>query len=195
MTATPDRQARLEEMLDRQDIFDCLQRISRGIDRFDREMFVSGYHPDAVVDAGALVGTPEQSYDSGAALHQEGQSSTLHNLMNHYCEIDGDTAHTETYFEYAGRNRDGSNWLAGGRYLDRVERRGGEWRVAFRMTIIEWSGSLAGNEVPLFAGVADVHANGAAQRGPQDPSYRRPLTNLRALRVPEDPRALSRPKD
>ena len=63
------------------------------------------------------------------------------------------------------------------------------------MTIIEWSGTVAGNEVPLFANVADVHANGTAQRGPGDPSYRRPLTNLRALRVPEDPRALSRPKD
>ena len=195
MAIAPEHLARLEAMLDRQDILDCLLRISRGIDRFDKALFLSGYHGDARIDAGALVGSPEQAYDSGAALHEAGQSATLHNLLNHTCEIAGDTAHCETYFEYSARNRDGSNWLAGGRYLDRLERRGGDWRVAFRMTIIEWSGTIAGNEVPLFEGVADLHGNGRSQRGPQDPSYRRPLTNLRAVSVPRDPEQLSRPKD
>ncbi len=195
MSMPPERLARFEQMLDRQDIFDCLQRISRGIDRFDREMFLSGYHPDAVIDAGALVGDPARVYESGAALHEEGQVSTLHNLMNHYCEIEGKTAHTETYFEYVGRNRDGSNWAAGGRYLDRLERRDGEWRVAFRMTIMEWSGTTPGNEVPLFEGVDDVYANGTPSRSREDPAYRRPLTNRRALRLPDDPRKLSRPRE
>jgi hypothetical protein len=192
MPASPER---IQTLIDRQDIFDCLQRISRGIDRFDRESFVSGYHPDAVVDAGALVGSPAQAYESGAALHEAGQSGTLHNLLNHTCDIDGDRAHAETYFEYAGRNRDGSNWLAGGRYLDRLERRSGDWRVAFRMTVMEWSGTIPGNAVPLFEGVDDVHANGAAARDRTDPSYLRPLINKRALRAPADPQALSRPKD
>ena len=83
MAIAPERLARLEAMLDRQDIHDCLQRISRGIDRFDKAMFLSGYHADAQIDAGALVGSPEQAYDSGMALHEEGQSATLHNLLNH----------------------------------------------------------------------------------------------------------------
>ena len=193
MPTPPDRLTRLEQMLDRQDIFDCLQRISRGIDRFDRDMFLSGYHADAVIDAGALVGDPPRVYESGAALHAAGQSATLHNLMNHYCDIVGDTAHAETYFQYVGRNRDRSNWAAGGRYMDRLERRHGEWRIAFRMTVMEWSGSIAGNEVPLFAGVDDLEANGAASRSRDDPSYRRPLTNRRAVRFPTDPGALSKP--
>ena len=192
MTASPDR---IQTLIDRQDIWDCLQRISRGIDRFDRACFLSGYHDDAVVDAGALVGSPAQAFESGAALHEAGQSGTMHNLFNHYCQIDGDTAHAETYFEYAGRNRDGSNWLAGGRYIDRVERRQGLWRVAFRMTIMEWSGTIPGNEVPLFEGIEDLRLNGGPARDRTDASYLRPLVNKRALRAPADPQALSRPKD
>jgi hypothetical protein len=192
MPLTPER---LQLMADRQEIWDCLQRISRGIDRFDRESLLSGYHEDAVVDAGALVGSPAQAYESGSALHEAGQVSTMHSLFNHYCDVQGDSAHTETYFEYAGHNRDGSNWLAGGRYIDRLERRAGDWRVAFRMTVMEWSGSIPGNEVPLFAGIEDVHANGAPARNRSDPSYFRPLVNRRAMRAPADPGSLSRPKD
>ncbi len=104
-------------------------------------------------------------------------------------------AHAETYFEYAGRNRDGSNWLAGGRYVDRLERRGGDWRVAFRMTMMEWSGTIPGNEVPLFEGVEDVRLNGGPARDRTDASYLRPLVNKRALRAPANPGSLSRPKN
>jgi hypothetical protein len=189
----PPSPERLQLMADRQDIWDCLQRISRGIDRFDRDSFLSGYHDDAVIDAGALVASPAQAYESGAALHEAGQIATLHNLFNHYCDIDGEMAHAETYFEYVGHNRDGSNWLAGGRYIDRLERRAGEWKVVFRMTVMDWSGTIPGNEVPLFEGVDDVHANGAPARDRTDPSYARPLVNRRAMRAPADPGKLSRP--
>ena len=78
----PPSPERLQLMADRQDIWDCLQRISRGIDRFDRDSFLSGYHEDAVIDAGALVGSPAQAYESGAALHEAGQVSTMHSLFN-----------------------------------------------------------------------------------------------------------------
>lgn len=188
-----DQLARLGELLDRQDIFDSIKRVSRAIDRFDRELFLSAYHPDAVIDAGALVAGPADVYDSGAALHDEGQSSTIHHLTNHVCEIAGDEAHAETYFLYVGRNRDGTNWAAGGRYNDRLERREGAWKIAFRYTIIEWSGMIPETDVPLFRDVEDVHLNGEPSRSRADPSYRRPLVNRRALRVPADPRALSRP--
>jgi ketosteroid isomerase-like protein len=185
--------ARLGELLDRQDISDCIKRVSRAIDRFDRELFLSAYHPDAVIDAGALVAGPVEVYESGAALHDEGQSATVHHLTNHLCEIAGDLAHAETYFLYVGRNRDGTNGAAGGRYNDRLERREGAWKIAFRYTIVEWSGLVPENEVPLFRDVPDVHLNGLPARSRDDPSYRRPLTNRRELRVPADPRALSRP--
>jgi len=189
----PQKLARLEAMLDRQDILDCLNRISRAIDRFDRTLFLSGYHEDAIIDAGALVGRPDEVYDKGAELHEHGQSSTLHNLMNHSCEIDGNVAHSETYFLYNGLNRDNTNWIAGGRYIDRLECRDGLWRIAFRYTIMEWSGMIPTNVVPLFENITDIHLNGDPSRNLNDPSYRRPLTNRREMTSPDNVRDLAVP--
>ena len=87
------------------------------------------------------------------------------------------------------------NWAAGGRYDDRLERRDGSWKIAFRYTILEWSGMVPETQVPLFKDLADVHRNGVPSRSREDPSYRRPLTNLRALQFPDDPRKLGRPVD
>ena len=182
-TISSARLARLEQLLDRQDILDCLVRFSRGMDRFDRELFLTAFHPDAVISAGGFVGDPERLYDWARDLHEQGQSATHHNLLNHSCEIDGDTAHTETYYLFVGRNRDETNWLAGGRYIDRLERRDGVWRIALRTNAIEWSGLAPTLPIP-FADVADINLNGAAARSREDISYVRPLTNKRALHIP-----------
>jgi hypothetical protein len=187
-------EAALQRLLDRQDILDALTRISRGLDRFDRDLFLSGFHDDAVIDAGELVGPAAQVYAGGVALHEHGQTATLHNLLNHSCEINGDVAHTETYWLYTGRNRDATNWAAGGRYVDRLERRDGRWRIAFRCTIAEWSTLLPASSVPLFENPSDAQLNGVPSRTREDPSYRRPLTNRRAFRFPADPRELSTPR-
>jgi len=182
-TIDPKRLARLEHLLQRQDILDCLIRFSRGMDRFDRELFLSAFHPDAIIAAGEFVGGPVALFDWASALHDHGQSATHHNLLNHSCELDGDVAHTETYYLFVGRNRDDTNWIAGGRYVDRLERRDGAWKIALRCNAIEWSGMVPTMAIP-FAEVPDINLNGAASRDKQDISYRRPLTNRRGLHIP-----------
>src|SRR5882757_2984706 len=179
----PKKLARLEHLLDRQDILDCLVRFCRGMDRFDRELFLSAFHGDAIIAAGPFVGGPEKLFDWASQLHQQGQLSTLHYMLNHSCEIEGDVAHTETYYLFTGRNRDDTNWTAGGRYIDRVERRDGAWRIAFRSNAIEWSGMVPTMPIP-FLDVPDVHRNGVPSRAKDDPSYRRPLTNSRKMNIP-----------
>lgn len=169
---------RLARLADRQDILDCLTRFCRGMDRFDRALFLSAFHPDAVIAAGPYVGDVAGCYDWASALHADGQVATQHNLLNHAVEIDGDVAHSETYYLFVGRNRNDSNWMAGGRYIDRLERRDGEWRIALRTNVIEWSGMVPTMPLP-FADVPGIHDNGAPARGPDDRSYRRPLVNLR----------------
>jgi hypothetical protein len=172
---------RVQQLIDRQDILDCLMRYSRGVDRFDVDMIRSVYHPDATDDHGAFVGNPEQFVEWVLDLHGTGQISTQHQLTNHFCDLDGNTAHTETYFFFVARNRDESVWIAGGRYLDRFEKRSGEWKIADRYCVVEWSGTI--NEGPIpFADIPDVHTNGVPGRNKDDPSYRRPLTNKRAPR-------------
>ena len=172
---------RVQQLIDRQDILDCLMRYSRGVDRFDVDMIRSVYHPDATDDHGAFVGNPEQFIEWVVDLHGTGQISTQHQLTNHFCDLDGNTAHTETYFFFVARNRDESVWIAGGRYLDRFEKRKGEWKIADRYCVVEWSGTI--NEGPIpFAEIPDVHTNGVPGRDKDDPSYRRPLTNKREPR-------------
>lgn len=188
-----DQRATLERLVDRQDILDCLTRIARAVDRSDRELFLSGFHDDAVLDAGGFVNAPGRVFDGARTGHEHGQASTLHNLLNHTCEIDGATAHTETYFFFTGVNRDGTNWVGGGRYLDRFERREDGWRIAFRYTLMEWSGFVSPATVPLFDNLPDLHRNGSPQRSHSDPSYRRPLINLRDLRFPDDVERLGEP--
>lgn len=182
-TAASEQATRLAQLLDRQDILDCLIRFSRGMDRFDRDIFLSAFHADATIAAGEFVGGPVALYDWARQLHDRGQSATHHNLLNHSCDIDGDVAHAETYYLFVGRNRDDSNWIAGGRYIDRLERRDGSWKIALRTNAIEWSGLVPTLPIP-FADVPDIHLNGAASRGKQDPSYQRPLTNRRKAHVP-----------
>jgi len=171
---------RLQKLLDRQDITDCLTRFSRGMDRFDEGLFLSAFHDDAIIAAGDFVGAPQALYQWAQAMHADGQIATQHCLLNNSCDIDGDTAHSETYYLFAARNRDDSNWVAGGRYLDRLERRGEDWRIALRTNVIEWSGMLPTMPIP-FADVPDLALNGVAARDRTDPSYRRPLTNNRPL--------------
>jgi hypothetical protein len=181
--STRDDGARLQRLLDRQDIYDCLVRFSRGMDRFDRELFLSAFHPDAIIAAGPFVGGPTDLYTWASKLHDQGQAATHHNLLNHSCEIEGGVAHTETYYLFVGRNRDDSNWIAGGRYIDRLEQRGGEWKIALRTNAIEWSGLVPTLPIP-FADVPEINLNGAPSRDRQDPSYQRPLTNKRRTAIP-----------
>jgi hypothetical protein len=175
---TSEMLARLEQLTSRQEIIDCLTRFSRGMDRFDRDVFLSAFHSDAVIAAGEYVGGPVALYDWASRLHAMGQVATNHNLLNFTCEIDGDIAHTETYYLFVGRNRDESNWIAGGRYIDRLERRGG-----LRTNAIEWSGMVPTMAIP-FADVPGINLNGVPSRSRDDPSYQRPLNNRRAPFVP-----------
>ena len=61
--------ARLQELCDRADIFDCMYRYARGIDRIDRELLRSAYHDDAVDDHVGFVGPVDDFIDWPFAYH------------------------------------------------------------------------------------------------------------------------------
>lgn len=129
----------IDDMQNRSAIWQCLLRYARGVDRFDRELILSAFHSDAIDDHGKFVGGPEQFVEWAIGQHTKAHLGHLHNLFNHTCDLDGDVAHTETYFMFAAMNREGVPLiLNGGRYLDRLEKRAGEWRIAYRTCIREW---------------------------------------------------------
>jgi hypothetical protein len=173
-----DRETRIDAMLDKLAIREALEAFSRGMDRFDREAYLSAFWPDGTMAAGPFVGSPADCWDWAKPMHEEGQILTHHALLQSNIDLDGDSAHSETYYQFVARNRDESIVLAGGRYVDRFERRNGEWRIALRTNLIEWA-SMPPAIPPPFADVPDIADNGVSSRGTDDPSYQRPLTNVR----------------
>jgi hypothetical protein len=181
------REQRIDELLAKQEMRERLEAFSRGIDRFDRDAYLSAFHEDAEMAAGPIVGSARDCWEWAVPMHEAYQSGTHHSLLQSNIELDSDVAHSECYYLYVASNRDGTLILAGGRYIDRFERRppgpGGVWRIALRTNAIEWACTPPAMPLP-FGDVPGIGDNGVPARGPDDPSYRRPLTNLRA---PFDP--------
>lgn len=177
------REAAIDALLDKQDIREALAAFSRGMDRFDREAFLSAFWDDAEIAAGPFVGSAAECWDWAMPMHEEGQQLTHHALLQSNIELDRDTAHAETYYQFVARNRDETLVLAGGRYIDRFERRNGQFRIALRVNLIEWS-CLPPSIPPPFGNVPDLALNGVSARSNDDPSYRRPLVNRRAFQNP-----------
>jgi hypothetical protein len=133
--------AALDQLLSRQQIADVIARYARGIDRLDFDLVRSCYHPDAYDDHGAMKGTVDEFIDSARAFLPR-FVATMHFLGNMLIEIDGDVARAETYavaYHRLDLGADGGKddvW--GIRYVDRFERRDGEWRIAYRVVAQEW---------------------------------------------------------
>ena len=130
----------LEELLDRENIRVCIARLSRGEDRRDPAMISASYWPDSTSDYGVWVG----DFDAYLAWVVPGSDAirvTQHVLGQSLIELDGAAARVETQVNSYHRVDMGEgdrDTLIGGRYLDRLEKRGGEWRIAERTMLYDW---------------------------------------------------------
>jgi len=177
---------RLRELIDRQEIIDAMHRYTRGLDRADRELALSAYHPDAIDDHGPVVLQAAEFVDWALAMHAEQHLSHTHQISNIVIEIDGDTAHCESYFSVFCENKVKPSMVTSGRYVDRFERRSGNWAIAARVALAECIYQVADFEfAPGF--VESVRSNGPAERSVHDVSYQRPLQVRRAVRGQDVP--------
>jgi len=152
---------------DRAEILDCMNRYTRGADRLDRELMLSAYHPDATDDRGAFTGNPEQRvqwlFDYLSSVDH-----ATHHITNFTLDIDGDVCHAESYVLTTLIARGSSDVTIGtARYIDRLERRNGEWRIAHREAPMDFVFT-----VPTHENHPDV-LKGSRDRS--DRSYARPL--------------------
>lgn len=139
----PDLLARLERVADEQDIREVLARYCRGIDRRDMELVRTCYHPDAVDDHGSFVG----GVDDFIAFVEGGldaYESTMHFLGTMRVAVDGDRARSESYliaFHRLGPKpgREARDHIVGLRYIDDMDKRDGEWRIASRVCAFDWT--------------------------------------------------------
>lgn len=168
---TDDLIATIRELKDRQEILDCLLRYCRGMDRLDRQAVRSAYHDDAIDDHGDFVGPADSFIDWAFNYHTQHQQRTLHSISNHLCEIDGDTAHSETYWTFQAVNKQAPfQTTCSGRYIDRLERRDGCWGIVRRICVMNGLGA----ELDPDGAVGDG-TFWPSRRDAGDAAYMRPL--------------------
>lgn len=169
-------EAIIRELHDKQAIREVMSNYSRGIDRQDKALLLSCYHSDALDDHGMFCGGPEDFYDWTDPSHLRYFRTHQHIITNHSCSLAGSTAHTETYWMFAGMTEgDGKLAVFGGRYIDRLEKRGGQWRIAARKCVLEWWGTPSDGMVTQESLAARAGV-GIISKNRSDCSYERPLT-------------------
>lgn len=174
-TALEQLQRDVQYLMDRQAILDCVQRHARGHDRFDVELLTAAYHPDGIDEHGAAINAGPDYAEWANAIHAGGCELCLHNITTHTCDVDGDVAHSESYVIVGLLNPGGTSArLINGRYVDQLEKRDGQWRIALRRCTVDLliAGDASILAMPQFK--AGGYIKGA--RDLSDISYQRPLT-------------------
>jgi hypothetical protein len=165
----------VQYLKDRRAIEDCIHRHARGHDRFDVELMTNCYHPDGVDEHGAAINKGSEYGAWANQIHSQGALLNLHNITTHTCEIEGDTAHAESYVLVGLLNADGvSVRFINGRYVDRLEKRDGEWKIALRRCTLDFM--IEGDASLLKSPYIKAGRYIKGQRDKTDVSYQRPLS-------------------
>jgi ketosteroid isomerase-like protein len=166
----------VQYLRDRQDILDCINRYSRALDRHDRDMMLSVYHEDGIDEHGdPQVNTPGDFFDWVNKVHEDNWTMHHHHVTVHNCDLQGDTAHCESYVivSLSTKTEPQKVWITSGRYIDRLEKRKGQWKIAYRTSVLEWSFEADGSLFTNPAYSAYGFPMGTHDRS--DRSYQRPL--------------------
>jgi hypothetical protein len=163
-------EAEAQAVVDRAAIRHCIERLARGEDRRSAELIRASWWPDATYDYGVQGGSFEE-YLAWVVPGADAIKNTQHVLGQTYTELDGDKARAETHvisYHRVDMGAGDQDTCIGGRYLDRMDKRGGEWRIAERVMLydwythwgdaIDWSQGLMG--LPLTAEHFSGRANG-----------------------------------
>ena len=132
----------------------------------DFDLVRSCYHPDAIDRHGAYEGDIEGFIKWAAELLPMFES-TMHFTGNQYVQVNGDVGYAEHYARAFHRTRPNgdkpaTDYVVNVRYIDRMERRNGEWRIADRMIAFElertdpteWTDAAAEIRLSLASGQA-----------------------------------------
>lgn len=150
-------------------IREVLARYARGVDRCDWDLVRGCYHPDAIDDHGVYRGDVE-GFIAFFSAEVERWDSTTHHVLQSSIELQAeDVAWVETAsigHHLRSTPEGGQDLITTVRYVDRFERRDGDWRIAHRQVVMEWARTVDTGPPPgLTARFA------APRRDRTDPSY------------------------
>jgi hypothetical protein len=139
--------ARLQELIDHHEIRKLLAEYCHACDRADGTLMASLYTGDDSFDDHGLVRAPGPEYARKMTdlIHQRSEVVS-HILGQSLIMVDGDTASAETFFLGLMRlpPADGTprlNQLAG-RFIDRLVRVNGQWKIKHRIAVRDTSITL-----------------------------------------------------
>lgn len=131
----------MQGLIDKQAITEVLLRYSRAIDRRDFDLLRRVYWPDAIDDHAVMRGTVEE-FVAYSIPFLEGVV-TSHAISNILIDLGDDgEAFSECYFsalhDFPAEGSKRWERTVGGRYVDCMSRRDGEWRIAARTVVVDW---------------------------------------------------------
>lgn len=166
-------EAALQELLDKQEIADVIgARYARALDWLDPEALKTCFWEDGYVDYGFFKGNAHE----WCRIVQPIEEASLHRF--HYCfniriEVNGARAEAESNSLAGGRRADATGALVqsffGSRYLDKLEKRGGVWKIKERHTLLEFAQELPAGGGP-DGGLKGLEL--VSGLGPKHPLYR-----------------------
>jgi SnoaL-like domain len=160
----------LEALLAKQAITEVLYRYCRGLDRMDKALALSVWHPGSTADYGPIFTGSGAEFVEWVWVAHEALAAHSHQITNIMIDVTGDHATSEAYVTVALRTRpeEGSivDIVDRGRYLDRWSRRRGLWAIDSRRFVEDFQAIYP---VPLNEATDGSQATG--RRGPNDPSY------------------------
>jgi hypothetical protein len=131
----------IDEFLAKAEIRELSGAYMRGLDRLDATLLRSVFWDDAETDYGFFQGGPDAFV--GMAMNALKDHAANHHMLGQInLRLEGDVAFGEVYFQAfhrvtnAGREED---LFISGRYVDRYEKRGGAWKIAFRAEVNDWA--------------------------------------------------------
>jgi hypothetical protein len=158
----------IDDLIAESEIKDLHIRFCRANDRRDEELMRSCFHADAVVEL-------HQPLDLDAFIALGNvmlprYTVTWHNTGNQLVEVDGEVAWGEHYTISSHRIAAGADgperdFIAFGRYIDRAEKRDGEWRFARRKMLLDYTRTDVVADAPSAMGTP------TGSRDRSDPSY------------------------
>lgn len=170
----------LQKLLDKQAISEVIWRYCRGMDRMDKALALSCWHPGGTDDHAPLFkGTAEGFVEWLWPIHAA-MEATRHLVSNITIELNGDRAATESYWfvHLRVRRDDGIYDIIGdGRYLDRFEKIDGVWAINHRTSIgcmirtTRQDPALSALDPPLITPNNPESATARWSRDAQDFSY------------------------
>ncbi len=160
---------KLIAMLDREEVKAIPHRFARGLDRADRELLESCFHPDGVDDHGFFKAEAKEFCDwvMGELVKFD---ATQHIIATQNVEVTGLTAACESYFVayHTMQTPDGTKELiVAGRYLDQMEKRDGEWKIILRRCVFDWTRMTDASPTPA----RDPDPRHLGKNFPDDDSY------------------------